>query len=164
MALEGRVRTWGRFRRVPAVEVRTAIPAQRQPITRGAPFERKPCRNQVPVDRSQGYDRRARVVYGDIGTSPLLRTQAGCRSCGDDPCAVAGVVSLILWSLILIVSYSGKAKTHLWLGCLRILLARAGHGRHLHGLQHRHPAQRDTSFEAKSGFARACAADVDAGS
>ena len=48
------------------------------------------------------------IVYGDIGTSPLyaLREAAKAASGGElpSPEAVFGVVSLILWSLILVVS------------------------------------------------------------
>src|SRR6266853_1919103 len=48
------------------------------------------------------------VVYGDIGTSPLyaLKEAIKAASAGGMPNAeaVLGVVSLILWSLILIIS------------------------------------------------------------
>src|SRR3977135_1259513 len=48
------------------------------------------------------------VVYGDIGTSPLyaLKEAAKAASGGGQlaPEAILGVVSLILWSLILIIS------------------------------------------------------------
>jgi len=48
------------------------------------------------------------VVYGDIGTSPLyaLKEAAKAAAHGGDvtPAAVLGVVSLILWALILIIS------------------------------------------------------------
>ncbi len=48
------------------------------------------------------------VVYGDIGTSPLYAFKEAVRAAshGEPPSAVAvtGAVSLILWSLILIVS------------------------------------------------------------
>src|SRR5207245_10041586 len=48
------------------------------------------------------------VVYGDIGTSPLyaLKEAVKAASAGSAPVAasVLGVVSLIIWSLILIVS------------------------------------------------------------
>jgi KUP system potassium uptake protein len=45
------------------------------------------------------------VVYGDIGTSPLYALKQAVGDAGTTPDAVAGVVSLILWSLILIVSF-----------------------------------------------------------
>jgi KUP system potassium uptake protein len=45
------------------------------------------------------------IVYGDIGTSPLYAfKQAADSAGGASPEAVLGIVSLILWSLILIVS------------------------------------------------------------
>src|SRR6201992_1360333 len=50
------------------------------------------------------------VVYGDIGTSPLyaLREAVVAASSGDPtrvtPVAVLGVVSLILWALIVVVT------------------------------------------------------------
>ena len=47
------------------------------------------------------------VVYGDIGTSPLyaLKEAARAAATGGTPSegAILGVVSLILWALILIV-------------------------------------------------------------
>jgi KUP system potassium uptake protein len=45
------------------------------------------------------------VVYGDIGTSPLYAFKQAVGAAGVAPDAVVGVVSLILWSLILIVSF-----------------------------------------------------------
>jgi KUP system potassium uptake protein len=46
------------------------------------------------------------VVYGDIGTSPLYALKQAVGAAGTPtPDAIAGVVSLILWSLILIVSF-----------------------------------------------------------
>ncbi len=45
------------------------------------------------------------VVYGDIGTSPLYALKQAVGAAVMTPDAVAGVVSLILWSLILIVSF-----------------------------------------------------------
>ncbi|MBZ6078099.1 KUP/HAK/KT family potassium transporter [Microvirga sp. WGZ8] len=48
------------------------------------------------------------VVYGDIGTSPLYALKEAARAASQGgvitPNAVLGVVSLILWSLILIIS------------------------------------------------------------
>ncbi|WP_414475940.1 potassium transporter Kup [Microvirga sp. M2] len=48
------------------------------------------------------------VVYGDIGTSPLYALREAVRAASPDgmlpPNAVLGVVSLILWALILIIS------------------------------------------------------------
>ena len=46
------------------------------------------------------------VVYGDIGTSPLYALKQAVAAAGiPTPDAVTGVVSLVLWSLILIVSF-----------------------------------------------------------
>ncbi len=48
------------------------------------------------------------VVYGDIGTSPLYALKEAARAAAHGgpiaPEAVLGVVSLILWALILIIS------------------------------------------------------------
>jgi KUP system potassium uptake protein len=48
------------------------------------------------------------IVYGDIGTSPLYAfreaIKAGSAGGSSTPQAVLGVVSLIIWSLLLIVS------------------------------------------------------------
>ena len=48
------------------------------------------------------------VVYGDIGTSPLYALKEAAKAAAHggplDPDAVLGVVSLILWALILIIS------------------------------------------------------------
>ncbi len=46
------------------------------------------------------------IVYGDIGTSPLYALKAAVQAAGGagSTAAVVGVVSLLLWSLILIVS------------------------------------------------------------
>src|SRR6266849_4875424 len=48
------------------------------------------------------------IVYGDIGTSPLYAFRAAIKAASVDgsptPEAVLGAVSLIIWSLILIVS------------------------------------------------------------
>src|SRR5207248_1270526 len=48
------------------------------------------------------------IVYGDIGTSPLYAFREAIKAASADgsptPEAVLGVVSLIVWSLILIVS------------------------------------------------------------
>ena len=48
------------------------------------------------------------VVYGDIGTSPLYALKEAARAAADggtpSPIAILGLVSLILWALILIVS------------------------------------------------------------
>ncbi len=44
------------------------------------------------------------VVYGDIGTSPLYAFREAAKSAGTDPGAVYGVLSLILWALIIIVT------------------------------------------------------------
>ncbi len=47
------------------------------------------------------------VVFGDIGTSPLYAMQASVAALGGqhaDPAGVIGIVSLILWALMLVVS------------------------------------------------------------
>ena len=47
------------------------------------------------------------VVYGDIGTSPLYALREGLHAAGRDglePVEVIGIVSLLLWTLILIVT------------------------------------------------------------
>jgi len=50
------------------------------------------------------------IVYGDIGTSPLYafkvatETVAGSGSIGTDPVPVLGVLSLIIWSLLIVVA------------------------------------------------------------
>ena len=48
------------------------------------------------------------VVYGDIGTSPLYALKEAARAAAHGgtitPDAVLGIVSLILWALILIIS------------------------------------------------------------
>lgn len=45
------------------------------------------------------------IVYGDIGTSPLYAFKQAAQAGGMlSPDAILGIVSLILWSLILIVS------------------------------------------------------------
>src|SRR5215211_226994 len=48
------------------------------------------------------------IVYGDIGTSPLYALKEAARAAGagatPTPAAVLGVLSLMLWALILVVS------------------------------------------------------------
>ncbi len=48
------------------------------------------------------------VVFGDIGTSPLYALSVAARATGASgavaPAAVLGVVSLIFWSLIIVIS------------------------------------------------------------
>jgi len=44
------------------------------------------------------------VVYGDIGTSPIYAFNESIRAGGHDKSSIFGVVSLILWTLILVVS------------------------------------------------------------
>ena len=46
------------------------------------------------------------VVYGDIGTSPLyaLKEATAAAGGGSDPAAVLGVLSLIFWSLFIVVT------------------------------------------------------------
>jgi KUP system potassium uptake protein len=46
------------------------------------------------------------VVYGDIGTSPLYALKEATAAAGgnNDPAAVLGVLSLIFWSLLIVVS------------------------------------------------------------
>ena len=48
------------------------------------------------------------VVYGDIGTSPLYAFQVALQATGEAvvrPVAVMGIVSLIVWALIIIVAF-----------------------------------------------------------
>ena len=46
------------------------------------------------------------VVYGDIGTSPLYALKEATAAAGgaDDPATVLGVLSLIFWSLFLVIT------------------------------------------------------------
>ena len=46
------------------------------------------------------------VVYGDIGTSPLYALKEATAAAGgaDDPATVLGVLSLIFWSLLLVIT------------------------------------------------------------
>ena len=48
------------------------------------------------------------VVFGDIGTSPLYTLNVAAKSASPDgqvsPAAVLGIVSLIFWSLIIVIS------------------------------------------------------------
>src|SRR5947199_9671892 len=48
------------------------------------------------------------IVYGDIGTSPLYALREAVKAASADgspsPAAVMGVVSLIIWSLIFVIS------------------------------------------------------------
>src|SRR5262249_30234950 len=48
------------------------------------------------------------IVYGDIGTSPLYALREAVKAASADgspsPAAVMGVVSLIIWSLVLVIS------------------------------------------------------------
>ena len=48
------------------------------------------------------------IIYGDIGTSPLYALKEAVRAASHDgpppPEAILGIVSLILWALILIIS------------------------------------------------------------
>ncbi len=47
------------------------------------------------------------VVYGDIGTSPLYALReslAGARAGGITPAEITGIVSLLLWTLFIIVT------------------------------------------------------------
>jgi KUP system potassium uptake protein len=66
--------------------------------------------NVVDAPRGQGFFALALgsvgVVFGDIGTSPLyaLREALAHARPGSDPLSVLGVVSLVVWALILIVT------------------------------------------------------------
>jgi KUP system potassium uptake protein len=44
------------------------------------------------------------IVYGDIGTSPLYALKEATAAAGADATAVLGVLSLIFWSLLLVVT------------------------------------------------------------
>ena len=69
---------------------------------------------QVPVGRLRGHKRSlarmalgaAGVVFGDIGTSPLYAIQQtfGSHGLAVDSTNVFGVLSLMIWSLIMVVS------------------------------------------------------------
>src|SRR2546427_6170907 len=60
------------------------------------------------------------VVYGDIGTSPLYALKEAAKAAAHGgpliPEAILGVVSLILWALILIISvkYALLARRQPW--------------------------------------------------
>jgi KUP system potassium uptake protein len=45
------------------------------------------------------------VVYGDIGTSPLYALKEAVAITGNDAAAVLGLLSLIFWSLLLVVTF-----------------------------------------------------------
>ena len=53
-----------------------------------------------------GHAGRARLVYGDIGTSPLYALREATAAAGGaaDPTAMLGVLSMIFWSLLIIIS------------------------------------------------------------
>jgi KUP system potassium uptake protein len=71
------------------------------------------------------------VVYGDIGTSPLYALKEAARAAAHGsvvtPAAVYGVVSLILWALVLIISIkyallilrAEAASWRCWRSCMR---------------------------------------------
>ncbi len=70
------------------------------------------------------------VVFGDIGTSPLYTLQVAVKAASPNgsisPQAVIGIVSLILWSLIIVISikYAGlimRASNHGEGGILALL-------------------------------------------
>ena len=44
------------------------------------------------------------IVYGDIGTSPLYAFKQAATPADHSPETITGIVSLILWSLIMIIS------------------------------------------------------------
>ena len=48
------------------------------------------------------------IVFGDIGTSPLYTLQVAVKTASADgtvaPAAILGIVSLIFWSLIIVIS------------------------------------------------------------
>src|SRR5258708_12326713 len=86
-----------------------------------------PARRRFALLKSRGGSEKARViplslvalgvVFGDIGTSPLYAFKE-CLRHGTTPADVYGTVSLILWSLILLVSINYVA----------IVLQPANHG------------------------------------
>ncbi|MGA2023390.1 MAG: KUP/HAK/KT family potassium transporter, partial [Steroidobacteraceae bacterium] len=49
------------------------------------------------------------IVFGDIGTSPLYTLQVATKAASPDgapsPAAVLGIVSLIFWSLTIVISF-----------------------------------------------------------
>lgn len=72
------------------------------------PHEGEPATAQNPVRRQATLTLAALgIVYGDIGTSPLYafrESVLSVRGMADQTRAVLGVVSLILWSLIIVVT------------------------------------------------------------
>jgi KUP system potassium uptake protein len=83
-----------------------ALPDVTPPADPAAPFEASagPPRGQGFLALSLG---SVGVVFGDIGTSPLYAMRealAHARHGGADASAVLGVVSLVIWALILIVT------------------------------------------------------------
>jgi len=50
------------------------------------------------------------VVFGDIGTSPLytLKTVLGLAGGSPDPVATLGVLSLVIWTLIVVTICDGR--------------------------------------------------------
>ena len=67
-----------------------------------------PSPHPLPLAATLGALGALGVVYGDIGTSPLYALKEAARAAAHDsvvtPAAVYGVVSLILWALVLIIS------------------------------------------------------------
>src|SRR5208337_3523296 len=67
------------------------------------------------------------IVYGDMGTSPLYAFKQAADSAGStSPEAVLGIVSLILWSLILIADNHGEGGIVAMLALLDVRHAAKG--------------------------------------
>jgi len=98
--------------------------------------------NVLPVGATIG---ALGVVYGDIGTSPLYALKEAARAAANggaiSSASILGVVSLILWALILIVSIKyallilradigvRAALSRCWRSCMRVTPRRARGGR-----------------------------------
>ena len=71
------------------------------------------ARNRAPIDKHGAWAAAAMacmgIVFGDIGTSPLYTLQVATKAASPDgapsPAAVLGIVSLIFWSLTIVISF-----------------------------------------------------------
>src|SRR5437667_4686318 len=77
----------------------------RPPVTSTPALNSHPASGILPLGSTIG---ALGVVYGDIGTSPLYALKEAARAAAHGGAltdqAILGVVSLILWALILIIS------------------------------------------------------------
>ena len=95
------------------------------------------------------------IVYGDIGTSPLYafkiaaETVAGGGTIGTDPAPVLGVLSLIVWSLLIVIALKYVVFVNRSQLDVRHILPHAQHGGdHLNGL----PCDYGISRALEAGF------------